>query len=255
MGIKDWFGGDKKKAQFRDKVKEAVSGGKLSSADLEKLETLRKELEVEDPADDKTQLRRDIYNRAVAAVKAGGQLGTAEAAELAKIQKFLALSDDQVEKTRRNLTRFRTLTEIREGTLPTVPTSNVALRGVQFEPGEVAHYCVSAELLDQPATGREEGIRAQWNARYEVDSVLALELPAEGAKPLGQGNLIVTNRRLIFKGDPKSAAVKFAPDAQIYLYTDGIRLQRTMGNTLLRYRAQSEETAEIIAELVFIFMR
>ena len=27
MGIKDWFGGDKKKAAYRDKVKEAVGDG------------------------------------------------------------------------------------------------------------------------------------------------------------------------------------------------------------------------------------
>ena len=29
MGIKDWFGGDKKKAAFREKIKEAVADGKL----------------------------------------------------------------------------------------------------------------------------------------------------------------------------------------------------------------------------------
>jgi hypothetical protein len=31
MGIKDWFGGDKKKQEYREKVKEAVSDGKLST--------------------------------------------------------------------------------------------------------------------------------------------------------------------------------------------------------------------------------
>ena len=37
MGIKDWFGGDKKKAAYREKVKEAVADGKLSSTDLHEL--------------------------------------------------------------------------------------------------------------------------------------------------------------------------------------------------------------------------
>ena len=31
MGIKDWFGGDKKKNEFREKGKDAVSDGKLTA--------------------------------------------------------------------------------------------------------------------------------------------------------------------------------------------------------------------------------
>ena len=62
MGIKDWFGGDKKKAAYRDKVKEAVSDGKLSSTDMQDLAKLREQLDVTDAADDKTELRRDLYN-------------------------------------------------------------------------------------------------------------------------------------------------------------------------------------------------
>jgi len=41
MGIKDWFGGDKKKAAFREKIKEAVADGKLDSQDLKNLEQAR----------------------------------------------------------------------------------------------------------------------------------------------------------------------------------------------------------------------
>ena len=40
--------------------------------------------------------------------------------ELAKIQKFLALRDDQVEKTKFQVTRLRVMTEIRKGHLPVV---------------------------------------------------------------------------------------------------------------------------------------
>jgi hypothetical protein len=58
------------------------------------------DLDVEGPGDDKTKLRREIYNEAVDAVREGGKLGSSEAAELAKIQKFLELRDDQVEKTK-----------------------------------------------------------------------------------------------------------------------------------------------------------
>ena len=157
MGIKDWFGGDKKKQAYRDKVKEAVSDGKLSSTDMQELAKLRQELDVTDAADDKTSLRRDLYNEAVDAARSKGQLTQTGLQDLQKIQKFLALRDDQVEKTKFEVNRLRTLTEIRKGNLPLVPPTNVALRGMQMESGEVPHYNVAVEIMDQPRvpTGSE----------------------------------------------------------------------------------------------------
>ena len=254
MSIKDWFGGDKKKQEYRDKVKEAVSDGRLSSRDMQELEKARQELGVEGPGDDKTTVRRGIYNEAVGAVRDKGKLGTQEAAELAKIQKFLELRDDQVEKTKWNLERFRTLSEIRLGNLPTVPSNHSAMRGIQFEAGEAAHYCVAAEILDQAVTRGQDGVKIVWGGKHESGSTTAEPLPLDGAKGLGEGYLIVTNKRLIFKGG-KSSAVKYAKETQIFVYADGIRLERTIGNTIIRYRSPSEDGAEIIAELISRFMR
>src|SRR5262245_35646891 len=87
MGLGDWFGGGKKKEQFRDAVKEAVSDGKLTEQKRAELESLRNELGAE-AGDDKTQMRRDVYNVAVGAVKAGGKLTPKEEAELRRVQEF-----------------------------------------------------------------------------------------------------------------------------------------------------------------------
>jgi hypothetical protein len=258
MGIKDWFGGgagDKKKAAYREKVKEAVSDGKLSSTDMQELKALREELDVTDAADDKTQLRREIFNEAVDAARSKGQLTATGAQELAKIQKFLALRDDQIEKTKWDMNRLRQLTEIRQGNLPTVPSNNVALRGVAFEPGEVAHYSMSVDMLDQPSLRQAEGVRIVWNTPYEQGAAAAHALPDEGAKVIGETSLILTSQRIVLKTGTRVAAVKFGNDAQIYLYSDGLRLPRTVGNTLLRFRSKSEETAEIVGCLLSVLMR
>lgn len=146
MGIKDLFGKGKK-AEFREKAKEAVAKGKLAPGKAEELAALSKEHDIEDPGDDKTMLRREIYNKAAGGAKARGKLTEAEAAELAKIQKFLAL-------------------------------------------------------------------RAS-----------------------------------------RSAAVKYAPQANFFLYAEGIRLERTVGHTLLRFKSGSDDTAEITGELLSALMR
>lgn len=255
MGIRDWFGGDKKKAAYREKVKEAVSDGKLDATDMQKLKALRAELDVTDAADDKTQYRREIYNEAVDAARSKGQLTATGAQELAKIQKFLALRDDQIEKTKWDVQRLRTLTEIRKGNLPTVSDSNIALRGVALEPGEVAHYSMLVDVLDQGSLRGADGVRVQWNVPYEEASSLGHALPLEGAKEVGESTLILTSNRIVLKTGTRVAAVKFAPEAQVFLYSDGLRLARTVGNTLLRFRSGSDSTAEVVGALLTILMR
>jgi hypothetical protein len=256
MGIKDWFGGDKKKAAFRDKIKEAVADGRLDAQDLKNLEKARKELDIVGAGDDRTVLRREVYNEAVAAVRRDGEVTATDAHELAKIQKFLALRDDQVEKTRWDLARLRTLTEIRHGNLPVVTANNSSLRGVPLEPDETAHYSMSVELFDQSSTRQADGLRMEWNQPYEADAAKVHVLPEAGAKPQGEASLILTNRRLLIKTENgKVAAIRYGPQAQIHLYSDGLRLERTVGNTLLRWKSKSEETAEIVGELLGALMK
>ena len=255
MGIKDWFGGDKKKAAYREKVKEAVSDGRLSPEKMQELKALRAELDVTDAADDKTQYRREIYNEAVDAARSKGQLTATGAQELAKIQKFLALRDDQVEKTKWDVQRLRTLTEIRQGNLPTVPESNIALRGVSFESGEIAHYTMTVDVLDAGSVRQNEGVRIDWGVQYAEGSAAIYKLPVDTAKPIGESSLILTSKRLILKTGTRIAAVKFAREAQMFLYSDGLRLPRTVGSTLLRFRSGSDSTAEIVGTLLAALMR
>lgn len=255
MGVKDWFGGDKKKAAFREKAKEVVGKGKLTPGKADELAMLSRQHEIENPADDKTQLRREIYNEAAGTARARGKLSGGEAAELAKIQKFLALRDDQVERTKWDLAKLRTLTEIRQGKLPIVPPTSAAIRGVQLQPGEVPHYAVQVEVLDRPSAGGQPGVQVKWNSPYVINSAKGHSFPAEGNKEQGDGYLFITSKRLFFKGETRSAAVDYAPQANFFLYSDGIRLERTVGHTLLRFKTKSNDTAEIVGELLSALMR
>jgi hypothetical protein len=255
MGIKDWFGGDRKKAAFREKVREAVADGKLDADDLRMLEEARQEMDVTHAADDKTTFRRELYNEAVGAVRDRGALSATGVHDLARIQKFLALRDDQVEKTKWDLVRLRTLTDIRKGNLPTVSSNNVALRGVQLEPEEVPHYTLQVDVLDQPSTRQADGLQVLWGVAYEPGSAAAHVLPEAGARSIGEAALILTNRRLILRTGNKTAAIRLTREAQVFLYSDGIRLARTVGNTLLKFRSKGEDTPEILGELLAALMR
>ena len=256
MGIKDWFGGsgDKKKDAFREEAKEALKG-KLTPQSAAKLAEVARRHEIENPGDDRTTMRREVFNEAVGNVRAQGKLSSGEIEELAKIQRFLALRDDQVERTKWDLAKLRTLTEIRRGKLPVVPANSAAMRGVQLVPGEVPHYAVQVEVLDRTTSISQPGVRAQWATPYVINSAKAHGLPADGNKELGEGYLFITNKRLFFKGENRSAAVEYSPKASFFLYRDGIRLERNVGHTLLRFKSRSDETAEIAGELLAALMR
>ena len=244
MAIKDWFGGGKKKEAYHQKLKEAVSDGKINADKAAELEKLRASLDVEDIADDKTQLRRAVYNEAAGAVKASGKLTSAEAAELARIQKFLALRDDQIDNTRRDLGRLRLLTDIRAGRLPVVPPTSASVRGLALNEGEIAHYALSAEVLDQMGGENNSG----WRIKAATPPNDLIDVPSTGANSFGEGQLVVTNQRLIFRGAKNTYAFKFGAETEMYLYRDGIRLPKKLGNTILR--AKSPETLRVAAELI-----
>ena len=250
MGIKDWFGGDKKKAAYREKVKEAVADGKLSGTDMQKLQELREELDVTDAADDRTSIRREIYDEAFDAKRSQGQLNQTGILDLQKIQKFLALRDDQIADKKVELNRLRMLTEIRKGNLPTVPPTHAALRGVKLEPEEISYYSVQVQMMSTSRTG-DDGMPIDVNFEYAEGASRAHFMPEEGAKPIGDGLVIITNQRLIIKTESgRVASVKFGGEGQAYLYNEGLRVKGTMNQTLLKFKSGADETAEIVGELL-----
>src|SRR4029078_6621856 len=96
-----------------------------------------------------------------------------------------------------DLARFKTLTEVQQGRFPTVAQNHAVLSGVQLEPGEIPHYTLPAEMLDQGVTRGADGVRIEWGVRYTAGAAQEAHLPLDGAKSLGEGNLRVHTRPLL----------------------------------------------------------
>ena len=47
----------------------------------------------------------------------------------------------------------------------------------------------------------------------------------------------------------------YSPQAEFFLYAEGLRIQRTVGNTILKFKAGSEDTTQIVGELLCALMR
>lgn len=253
MGIKDWFGGDKKKNEFREKVKDAVSDGKLTPQKIAELEAARQALDVDDASNDKTRFRREAYNEAVSAVKAGGKLTSDEARELARIQKFLALSDDQIEKTRWDLVRLKTFTDIREGRLPVVSPTHNALRKLKLEDGEVPHYCVPAEIYLVADVGTAVGSKFASGGTYTLGAGASHELPMKDAMKQDAGVFLLTSKRFLLRAEGHDHAFDIRAVEPYYFYRDAIRFKGRKGPTALKF--QSEGVVDVVGALIERFLR
>jgi hypothetical protein len=245
MGIADWFSG--RKAKFREAAKEKLAGGDLSKDKLIELETLRKELDAEPLSAERTMGRRELFNLAVESVKAGGRLSKEQDRELARLQKYLALRNDQIDKTRTDLKRFRTVEQIGQGQLPVVSPDNVALRGLGLEDGEVPHCCVPADLYEAPEAPSGIGVRVNHDAPYQPGSSHGLELPVGVAARIDEGFVIVSSKRFIFKGG-QIFGHKLAQNQNFFLYEDGIRMPFARGHLLFKLRGEGQ--AEVIGSLI-----
>jgi hypothetical protein len=104
-------------------------------------------------------------------------------------------------------------------------------------------------------TRGNDGVSMEPGKPYEQYSVAAHAMPTDGLRSQGEASLVITNKRLVIRtGSGKTAAIKFG-QSKIHLYVDGVRLEKTVGNTVMRYKSQSEEIAEIVAELLTALMK
>ena len=245
MGLTDWFSG--KKGKFRDMVKDAVSGGRLTKERAAELEKARQELEAEPVQFDKTIQRKEIYNTAVEAVKSTGRLTARQEHELQKIQEYLSLKDSDIDKTRMNLRRLKTVDEILQGNFPEVSANNAALRGLKMNPGETAHFCVAAELWERAGGEGDDGVRVNKDAPYEPGSSRGQTVPTKNAKDLGDGFVIVTTQRFIYKGGRTLAHGLEKPE-DFFVYEDGVRLAAGKLHLLFQFKADGQ--SEIFGSLL-----
>ena len=253
MGLKDLLFGKKEDANevaYREEVKKAVSGGKLTADKVAHLEKLKDKLDVTAASQDFTMVRREQYQTAADAMMAHGKLTEAEEKELQRIQQFLGLKDMQIAQTKLELGRLRILTDMRAGKFPEISAQNTVMRGIKLAEGEIAHWAEIAIALEgqDPGGTAGVGLKLPPKVAYQPGSAAPYALPLKGATPAAEGHLVLTSLRIIMKGEKVSAFTYDKPE-EINLYKDGVRLRMGRGRALL-FKFRSVESADFIGLLI-----
>lgn len=210
------------KAEFQAMVMAAVSDGKLSAEEIEQINQKKEEFGLTDAQlrDIKVQAFMTAYK-----VAAGDKrISAEEEKELQAMQEFFGLQEHEVGSTKKDLARFRLLHEIQTGNIPTVPVENIIMqkgeRGLWVEPA----HLVEEKVLRRRYVGGSSGasFRIAKGLSYRVGSYRGHSVSETGYVIVSTGDLILTSRRIIFRGDKKSFAIKLENLLDIQIFSNGV---------------------------------
>lgn len=217
-----------KKAFFQE-ILAAVEDGRLSEDEIRQIQARFEELGLS--TDDLKGIRSKAYAVALRAASCDSIITVTEEEELAKLQAVLMIPDEEITKSKRLLARLRLLTEIQNGNPPIVSVPNLVL-----QKSECAYWSESGAIIEERVVrrryqGGSQGFsfRIAKGVSYRVGGHRGSIVTDTAAVPVSYGDLVITNKRLVFLGDKKSFSIKYDKLLESQIFEDGIRVTDDKG--------------------------
>ncbi len=248
--VKDEYGKIQDKKAFRDTLIGAVSDGELTIDEIAELNKLKDELGLSEK--DIKGIRADAYAAALTATKLDGRITQSEVEELENIQNFLKLENTEISNQKEELTRLRLLSEIREGNIPTlIPTNLITQKD------EKVYWIEPSSLLEEQVVNRryEGGSRGvsfkiMKGVHYRIGGSKGHIVSEKQNVKVSSGQLIITNKRIIFSGDKKSFSTKMDKLIDINLFNNGLRFSEINRNQPRLLTFEKKGNQEIIGAIL-----
>jgi len=248
--LKDDYGKIQDKKEFKDSLIEAVSDAELSIDEITNLEKRKEELGLTEK--DIIGIKTDAYAAALTATKLDGIITKSEEEELEKIQNYLGLEDREISKQKEELTRLRLLSEIQEGNIPTLTAKNIVTQKDEkiywIEPSSL----LEEKVVDRRYKGGSRGVsfRIMKGVNYRIGGHKGHYEVEKRNVEVSSGNLIITNKRIIFSGDKKSLSTKLDKIIDINLFTNGLQFSEINKNKPRLLSFEKKGNQEIIGAIL-----
>ena len=218
------------KAELKAYLEEALSDGKLTEEEIEIFEEKMQTMGLSQ--DDIKSYRAQMYAQALAVAKSDGKVTAEEEAELRKIQQVLGIQDAEIATSKQDLRRMRLLADIQDGHLP-----STLVNGLVLQRGEQVYWAESGWILQEVVVSRQyesgsRGVnfRIAKGINYRVGQTKGRMVSEKEVQKVSTGQFVITNKRLIFKGEPKAFNLRMAQIVDLQFYTDGLRITADTAN-------------------------
>jgi hypothetical protein len=146
-----------------------------------------------------------------------------EEEELNKLQKDLNISDEEIYRTKKMLAKYSLLREIQNGNLPNVSVSNLILKKEEKVYWIAKAFLSTEKIVTKKIGGVYSGVsfRIVKGVTYRVGSIKAETIREKTESAIG-GELILTNKRVIWRGEGKSVVASWDKIIDIEFSSTGI---------------------------------
>lgn len=238
------------KREFKELLLRAVEDGKLTKDEINELEKQKSNLGLSD--EDIKNMRAEIFAVAFSVAKDDKQITEEEEKDLKEIQKYLGLADHEIQSSKKELARLRLLNEIQKGNLPTVSIINLVT-----QKDEVVYWSEPAILAEEKVIrrryeGGSQGVsfRVMKGVSYRVGGHRGHIVSETDLVPVSDGELIATNRRIIFRGDGKAFAIKLDKILDIQIFTNGLQFSENNKSKPRMVKFKQEGNHDIIGAIL-----
>lgn len=247
------------RAQHIESVRQAfVSAVADLHLDANEIAALRAEVTQHQlTADEVREIGMHVLHDVAQRIKQDGMVTDGEIALMQQIVQLTQVPSQQLGDIMSTLFVQRKMYEVSQGKL-----TPMHVPGVNLLSGENAYWSEQATLYEERVVrremvGRNQGvsIRIMRGVSYRVGGSRGQSMPVYGDVPVASGALILTDKRVLFKGDKKSIALDWSDVMGIDPYTNAITIHSARVKQPLRFFYQANNSAELVAQIASHLMK
>ena len=218
-------------SKLRQAIAEAVADGVVNEAEAVEIAAVAASMGI--PEWSVNSAKAVAFMSRADEVMGDGELTEEEFRELEGLASALAIPDDFVGAKVKELAAMRRLSRLRAGDLPVLQVTGLVLKK-----GEVVHWAQPAVLLEQRVIKKkwESGFssmsfRLAPGVTWRVGGTKGHLVPVSEVVRASTGWLLISNKRLVFRGNQKSFQYALDELMEYGFYQDGMRITPNNGDT------------------------
>lgn len=239
------------KEVFKAALVNALSDGVLTDEEVTALKQCREMLGL--TAQDWAAWRVDLFTSVINGIIRSRQISDRDNQELGKIQEFLQVSPAEISSDlRAKISRSRILYQIQTGNLPPINVPNLILikneKAYWSEPSGLAEVKVVGRRYEGGSQG--VSIRVMKGVSFRVGGHAGRVVSDSEEVIVDNGDLVITNQRLVFCGGQKSFASKLDKIIDIQPSLNGLVYSETNRQKRRKLLFTHSLNGDIICELL-----
>lgn len=255
QSIKDSLARAQHVESVRQAFVSAVADLHLDSKEIAALrsEVTQHQLTAEEVREIGVHVLHDVAQR----VKQDGIVTDSEVALIQQIVQLTQVPSNQLGDIMATLYLQRKMYEVSQGKL-----TPITVAGINMLTGEHAYWSEPVTLYEErvvrrETVGRSRGvnIRIMRGVSYRIGGSRGQSMPVYGDVPVASGELVLTNQRVLFKGDKKSIALLWRDVMGIDPYTNAMTIHSAKVKQPLRFFYGRAESAELVAQIASYLMK